>query len=160
MTDELITEEDKLEVIQRVMRAKAHVRDWKANIQRWRRLYDLEHYNSKAKAGEIQYNDPTYTNTVDLSVGIMLANRLRWHAFGFEPSHQEQVSTSRVEKLLDAILSINDEREELNQLYQLYLHFCRDGGAAVYSVFDPELAEAAEFKRTIPDEENGDRKVD
>ena len=151
---------DKLEVIGRTQRAKHHVKDWKNNIQRWRRLYDMKHYTNTAKAGEIQFNDPTYTNTVDLSVGIMLANKLRWHAFGFEPSRQEQEQTSKVEKLLDATLSLNDEREEINQLYQLYLHFCRDGGAAIYSVYDPAIHDEATFQRTVPDEELGDRQVE
>lgn len=152
---DLITEQDKLETLQRAERAKRHVQGWKDNIKRWRRLYDMKHYTTKAKANEIQFSDPTYTNTVDLSVGIMLGNKLRWHAFGFKPSHQEQQGTSQVEKLIDATLAINDEREEINQLYQLYLHFCRDGGAAIYSVFDPKLADKNEEEIEIPDEQQG-----
>lgn len=104
-------------------------------------------------------SDPTYTNTVDLSVGIMLANKLRWHAYGFEPSYQEQKETGHVEKLLDGIIMINDEREELNQLYQLYLHFCRDGGAAIYSVFDREIASQSHFAMEVPDEQEGSKMV-
>jgi hypothetical protein len=150
---------DFLEVAQRVMRAKDHVRGWHDNITRWRRLYDMDHYDLKAKAGEVQYSDPTYTNTVDLSVGIMLANKLRWHAYGFSPSHKEQKETSQIEKLLDGTLAINDEREEANQLYQLYLHFCRDGGAAIYSVFDPTLADDHHAMIEVPDAEQGSRMV-
>lgn len=156
---EIFSNPDVIDVLNRIQRAKRHVDGWKTNIQRWRRLYDLDHYNTKAKAGEVQYNDPTYTNTVDLSVGIMLANKLRWHAYGFEPSHQEQKETGHIEKLLDGILMINDEREELNQLYQLYLHFCRDGGAAIYSVFDPEIAAESRFTMEVPDAQEGSRPV-
>jgi hypothetical protein len=119
----------------------------------------MDHYDLKAKAGEVQYSDPTYTNTVDLSVGIMLANKLRWHAYGFSPSHKEQKETSQIEKLLDGTLAINDEREEANQLYQLYLHFCRDGGAAIYSVFDPTLADDHHAMIEVPDAEQGSRTV-
>jgi hypothetical protein len=118
MTD--INSPDFMDVIQRVNRAKMHVQGWQDNIARWRRLYNMDHYDTKAKAGEVQYSDPTYTNTVDLSVGIMLANKLRWHAYGFKPSHKEQKETSQIEKLLDGTWAINDEREEANQLYQLY----------------------------------------
>jgi len=159
MTDSNLNSPDTMDIIQRVARAKDHVKDWKTNIMRWRRLYDLNHYTTKAKAGEVQYSDPTYTNTVDLSVGIMLANRLRWHSFGLTPSSKEQKQTSLVEKLLDGTLTINDEREELNQLYQLYLHFCRDGGAAIYSVYDPVLANDLHFIMDVPDAENGSTQV-
>jgi hypothetical protein len=147
------------DVLQRVQRAKRHVDGWKKNIARWRKLYDMKHYNNKPKAGEIQYDDPTYTNTVDLAVGIMLANRLRWHAFGFTPSKQEQIETSQIEKLLDGTLMVNNEREEANQLYQLYLHFTRDGGGAIYSVFDPDIAEENKMMREKPDPEVGAKPV-
>jgi hypothetical protein len=147
------------DIMQRIERAKKHVNDWKENIKRWRRLYDMDHYTNKPKAKEVQYNDPTYTNTVDLAVGIMLANRLRWHAFGFSASKQEQQETGQIEKLLDGTLMINDEREEANQLYQLYLHFVRDGGAAIYSVFDPDIADMTRIVREVPDEEEGSRPV-
>lgn len=156
---ELNNSEETKEIMQRVQRAKDHVIGWKDNIKRWRRLYDMNHYTTTGKANEIQYNDPTYTNTVDLAVGIMLANRLRWHAFGFSPSNQEQIETSHIEKLLDGTLMINDEREEANQLYQLYLHFVRDGGGAIYSVFDPDLAEGNKIVREVPDPEVGAKQV-
>jgi hypothetical protein len=147
------------DVLQRIERAKKHVHGWKENIKRWRRLYDMNHYTNKPKAGEVQYNDPTYTNTVDLAVGIMLANRLRWHAFGFHPSKEEQIETGQIEKLLDGTLMVNNEREEANQLYQLYLHFTRDGGGAIYSVFDPDIAEDSKLMREKPDMELGSRPV-
>jgi hypothetical protein len=147
------------DIMQRIARAKEHVRGWKDNIKRWRKLYDMKHYNNPGKANEIQFNDPTYTNTVDLAIGIMLANRLRWHAFGFTPSRAEQQETGHIEKLLDGTLAVNNEREEANQLYQLYLHFVRDGGAAIYSVFDPEIADEQRFQKEIPDETEGARPV-
>jgi hypothetical protein len=156
---EPITNDEVKDVIQRINRAKRHVDGWKENIKRWRRLYDMNHYTTKPKAGEIQYSDPTYTNTVDLAVGIMLANRLRWHAFGFTPSKEEQLETSQIEKLLDGTLMVNNEREEANQLYQLYLHFTRDGGAAIYSVFDPDIADEGHFLREKPDPEVGAKPV-
>ena len=154
-----INSEEVRDIMQRIQRAKTHVGGWKDNIKRWRQLYDLNHYTNKPKANEIQYNDPTYTNTVDLAVGIMLANRLRWHAFGFHPSAQEQLETGQIEKLLDGTLMINDEREEANQLYQLYLHFVRDGGGAIYSVFDPEIADEHRFVKEIPDPDEGSKTV-
>lgn len=154
-----LNSQDVMDVIQRTQRAKDYVKSWKDNIDRWRLLYDMEHYQIKGKTGEVQYSDPTYTNTVDLSVGIMLANRLRWHAYGLHPSMREQKNTSLVEKLLDGTLTINDEREEINQLYQLYLHFCRDGGAAIYSVYDPVLADEYHYMMDMPETEQGSVKV-
>ena len=159
MNEELYNSDEFKDITNRINRAKQYVSGWKDNIRRWRRLYDMDHYTNKPKAGEIQYNDPTYTNTVDLAVGIMLANRLRWHAFGFTPSAAEQKETSHIEKLLDGTLMINDEREEADQLYQLYMHFVRDGGAAIYSVFDPDIADAHKHVQEVPDAEQGSRPV-
>ena len=159
MTEELLNSIEYKDVVSRISRAKTHVQGWKDNIARWRRLYDMDHYTIRPKANEIQYNDPTYTNTVDLAVGIMLANRVRWHAFGFSPSAEEQAETSQIEKLLDGTIMINDEREEANQLYQLYLNFVRDGGGAIYSVFDPEIASQVKIVREVPDPELGARPV-
>ncbi len=159
MSDLIANNDEVRDVLQRIARAKQHVLGWRDNIARWRRLYEMDHYTNKGKIGEVQYNDPTYTNTVDLAVGIMLANRLRWHAFGFHSSKEEQVETGQIEKLLDGTLMINDEREESNQLYQLYLHFTRDGGGAIYSVFDPSLADGSHMIREVPDPEMGSRPV-
>ena len=159
MTDLIDQSEEVKDIMQRIQRAKRHVEGWKENITRWRQLYDMQHYNTKPKTSEVQYNDPTYTNTVDLAIGIMLANRLRWHAFGFHPSSQEQTETSQIEKLLDGTLMINNEREESNQLYQLYLHFTRDGGGAIYSVFDPAIADEHRFIKEVPDSEEGAKRV-
>jgi hypothetical protein len=133
------TSKDFQDILQRVQRATQYVEDWRTNVARWRQLYDLRHYNTIPKDREIQYNDPTYTNTVDLAVGIMLANQLRWHAFGFNPSKQEQIDTGKIEKLLEGTLAVNDERSETLTSYKLFQSFVRDGGGVIYSVVDPEL---------------------
>lgn len=127
------------DILQRVQRAKTYVEDWRVNVARWRALYNLKHYNSIPKDREIQYNDPTYTNTVDLAVGIMLANQLRWHAFGFHPSRAEQIDTGKIEKLLEGTMQVNNEREETLHDYRLFQSFVRDGGGVIYSIIDPEL---------------------
>ncbi len=138
------TNKDFEDIQQRVSRAKAYVDTWKMNVVRWRKLYNMKHYDMPPKDREIQYNDPTYTNTVDLAVGIMLANQLRWHAFGFKPSKQEQQDTGKIEKLLDGTLSVNNEREETLHDYQLFQNFVRDGGGVLYSVIDPEIFVSAQ----------------
>jgi hypothetical protein len=144
---------DYQDILQRIQRAKAYVEDWRTNVTRWRRLYNLKHYGGVPKDREIQYSDPTYTNTVDLAVGIMLANQLRWHAFGFHPSHKEQADTGKIEKLLEGTLSVNDEREETLHDYQLFQNFVRDGGGVIYSVIDPDIFKSAQSKVTDYDEQ-------
>lgn len=140
------------DILQRVSRAKNYVEDWKTNVSRWRRLYNLKHYSSVPKDRETQYNDPTYTNTVDLAVGIMLSNHMRWHAFGFRPSHKEQFDTGKIEKLLDGIVSVNNEREETLHQYQLFQNFVRDGGGVIYSVIDPALFQEAKVTQEDVDD--------
>jgi hypothetical protein len=124
-----------LEVSQRVIRAKEYVKDWMSNIDKWRSLYDMK--NAKEPNS---YSDPTHTNAVDLVVGIMLANKIRWHAYGFAPSYKEQQDTGKIEKLVQATWDANDHREERSNSFELIMNFGRDGGAVIYSVFDPELA--------------------
>jgi hypothetical protein len=128
------------DVFTRVKRAEGFVKDWHSNIEKWRKLYDLKHYDGRGKKGEVRYSDPTYVNTVDLSVGIMLGNELRWHAFGYAPSKKEQKDTGKIEKLVQGILEINSERSEKLMTYELFMNFNRDGGGAMYSVFDPNIS--------------------
>lgn len=128
------------EVQSRIQRSEKHIKGLHDNIKRWRKLYDMKHYEGTAKLKEIRYSDPTLTNTVDLAVGIKLGNDLRWHAFGFVTSKEEQKMTGMIEKLIAGTLEINNEREERHLLYHLYLNFDRDACGVIYSVYDPELA--------------------
>jgi len=98
-------------------------------------------------------SDPTYTNTVDLAVGIMLGNSVRWHSFGMNPTTKEQEETSDIEKLLAGTIEANNERAEASLLYQAFLYFIRDGGSATFTVFDPVLEEENRF---LLDDEEGD----
>lgn len=142
------------DVIARVQRARTYVEDWHKNIVRWRKLYDMQHYDKPGKPGEVRYSDPTYTNTVDLAVGIMLGNDLRWHAYGFSPSAEEQARTGKMEKLVAGMLEINNERDEMHHMYRLFLNFDRDGGGVIYSVFDPEIAERVKTTKEVPSGED------
>ena len=139
------------EVLRRINKAEQYVGGWRTNITRWRLMYDMNHYAKIGKPNEIRYNDPTYTNTVDLAVGIMLGNDLRWHAYGVSPSVQEQKTTGRMEKLINGIIEVNNEREEAHLIYRLFLNFSRDGGGVIYSVFDPNLADEHKETVTFPD---------
>lgn len=127
------------EVMARITRAEQYAKKWHDNIEKWRALYDMHHYRVKPKRGEIQYNDPTFINTVDLAVGIMLGNDLQWRSFGFAPSRAEQLDTGKLEKLMDGVMAINSERAEKLIPYHLYLNFTRDGGGVLYSVCDPSI---------------------
>ncbi len=156
------TNEDVQDIIQKISRAKEFSKGWHINIDRWRKLYDMEHYSNRPRKGEVQYNDPTYTNTVDLAVGIMLGNDLHWHAFGLNPSHKEEHETGIVEKLMTSILAANDEREETHQLYELFTNSVRDGGGVIYSVFDPVIAKTSltTINSVDPENPNGVTEID
>ena len=137
------------DVLSKYQKARSFTKDWHSNVERWRKLYNMAHYSKQAGAREVQYSDPTFTNTVDLAVGIMLSNQLRWHAYGFTPTYIEQKDTGKIEKLLEGILSANDDRQERFQRFELFQNFVRDGGGVLYSVFDPEIADRS--KRLVED---------
>jgi hypothetical protein len=142
---------DELEILDVVQRATRFVKGWDTNIERWRALYDMNHYRG-SNIGK--YNDPTYTNTVDLATGIILGNKLRWHAKGLANSQQETLETSHIEKLLSSLFYINDEREEISNEYEVILNFVRDGGGCLYGVYDPRIAKRSKITESIQDPNN------
>ena len=107
-------EESVPKIKERLAVAKKWTDPWHGNIKRWREYYDFVHYKEKAKAQEKQYADPTYTNVVDLAVGILLANPVEFNAVGWEPSIGEDEGTSHVEKYLHGALEIACQREDMH----------------------------------------------
>ena len=142
------------EVKQRIKRAETYSKDWHNAIDKWRGLYNMQHYSGTPKPKEIQYADPTFTNTVDLAVGIMLGNDLRWHSYGFEPSNEEQNNTGMIEKLIAGTIEINNERTEKHQMYELFLNFDRDAGGVLYSVYDQNIADSVHTIVEVPDSQS------
>lgn len=148
---EAISTADFKDLLQRIKRAESFTERWHNNIRRWRKLYNLDHYMRSGKTNEVMYSDPTYTNTVDLSVGIMLGNDLRWHAYGFSPSKAEQESTGKMEKLIAGTIEVNSEREEEHILYELFMNFNRDGGGVIYSVYDQAIVDETKEEVQLED---------
>lgn len=142
-----------IDVLNRIDRAKTFASGWHGNMRRWRRLYDGKHYDTPAAKAEVRYVDPTYENAVDLATGIMLGNQLVWKAQGWKPSLLEQMESSYVEKYMNGAWFVNSEREEKNLLYEAFLNFNRDGGAAIYSVWDGDIARRSKQTMQIPDGE-------
>lgn len=130
---------DLLEVMNNIGLAKAFCKDWHNNIKQWRRLYNFDHYNYPPKPGESQFQDPSYTNTVDLAVGIFQANAMVWKVSGWQPSLRETQYSEKVEKLLEGIISANSDRNEYDIRYEVDLHFTRDSAAVLYTVVDPDV---------------------
>lgn len=148
--------DDDLDILARVSRARSFVHDWGDNMDRWRRLYDMSHYPN-TKAYKDFYNDPTYTNTVDLATGIILGNKLKWHVTGPANSTGETRDTTKVEKLLAALFYINDEREEVVSVFEVIMNFVRDGGGCLYGGYDPKIAQRSKRVEEKPSEENPDQ---
>lgn len=128
----------------RYMQAKNVSKNWHSRIKRWRSLYDFNHYKREAKPNEPQYEDPTYTNSVDLAVGILLSNEMDWHAYGWSPDLTAEDDTSRIEKYLAGTIAVNSFRNDYSIPYEVILNFVRDGCAVLYSPWDAVLAEKYE----------------
>lgn len=139
------------EVLGRIQRAKSYVEPWHSNVDRWRRLYDGQHYSTPPNKTEARYTDPTYENAIDLATGIMLGNQLVWRAKGWNPSLTEQKESSYVEKYLAGAWFVNSKREESNLMYEGFMNFNRDGGAVIYSVWDKTIAESSKSLMEFPD---------
>lgn len=142
-----------VDILGYLSKAKDDCRDWHSQIENWRRLYDFRHYNTAPKPGETLYSDPTYTNVVDLAVGIILGNRVDWSAYSWVPSQPNTTDASKIEKYLAGLIDINSEREELLIPYEVLLNFVRDGCAVIYSPWDTEIADFSQHTVDWPDAE-------
>lgn len=144
----------KADILHRINRAVDFTSGWHNNIQEWRDLYDNNHYKGRKRLSdtEPQYQDPTYTNTVDLANGILLANEMTWKAYGLSPSMPEQKAAEKAEKFLAAVLDVNNSRNEYSIQYEIDNHFSRDGGAVVYTVWSPSIHKYSRENATINDE--------
>lgn len=129
-------------VLFNIASGKAFTEGWHNNIAFWRNLYDSKHYTKTPKPGEVQFNDPTHTNTVDLAVGIMLTNPITWKATSWKPGADIQRLESQVEKFIIGVMESNIDRNEYDTNYEVLLHYVRDGGCVLYTVWDDALAKA------------------
>jgi hypothetical protein len=136
-------------VLYRIDLARAFTKGWHENIKRWRKLYNFDHYFDQRPAlpHESRYADPTFTNTVDLAVGIFIANEMIWKASSWKPTAQMDRVTSAAEKYLAGLVDVNSDRNGYDIRYEVDTHFVRDGGAVLYTVWDGAIA-----KRTISTE--------
>jgi len=140
---------ENLDLISKINTARTLAPKWHTPIQHRRNLYHFKHYEGMGKIadGETRYADPTYTNTVDLAVGILHSNDFRWHVYGWTPSELDTRDTSSIEKYLAGTIHVNSLREEEDIRLETTAAFVRDGVAAIYSVWDPK--EAAYYKDKI-----------
>lgn len=139
--------------------AKAYTEGWHKNIDFWRNLYNGKHYRKTPLPGEVQFNDPTHTNTVDLAVGIMLSNPITWKATGWKPGADMQRLESQVEKFIIGVMESNIDKNEYDTNYEVLLHYVRDGGCVLYTVWDEDRAKAYKSKTTVIDQQGQEFEV-
>ena len=156
-------DEENVILLNKINQAKTMATKWHAPIRHRRNLYHFKHYEGmgKMKDGETRYADPTYTNTVDLAVGILHSNDFRWHVYGWSPDPQEMKDSSSIEKYLAGTLHVNSLREEEDIRLEIIQSFVRDGVACLYTVWDTKEARA--HKGTIdeidPESDEGTKKA-
>ena len=136
------------EVMMYYSRAQKYCDEWHKQIKHRRALYNMDHYKTRPRQGEERYDDPTYTNTVDLAIGIL--NEPEFKVHGWSPSMREQKDSDQIEKMLLGLIQINSEREEVLIPYEANLHFVRDGVTVLYSVWDDVIAEMSEISAVVP----------
>lgn len=142
------------EILRKLEIAKTFTNPFHENIKRWRDLYNFKHYTGKkAKSGENRYVDPTHTNAVDLAVGILQSNDMRWQVTGFSPSTEEERESSIAEKTLMAILDMNSARKQVNMKFEIHKHFVRDGGAVIYSHWNKDVHDECFDEKEFPQED-------
>ena len=154
--NEVSSQEELNNVLIKVQRAKDFCAPWHTNIRRWRRRYNFDHYDKKAKSGENRFIDPTHTNTVDLAVGILQSNEMIWRATGWKPSAEEESGGSIVEKTVAAIIDLNSARKQIDMKYEVNTNFVRDGGACLYSYWDKDVHSECFDEQVFPQEDGSE----
>jgi len=147
------TMQDLSDIMFKLHRAEAFTKGWHRNIKRWRRRYNLQHYDSKALPNENRYTDPVLTNVVDLAVGIMQSNDWIWKSSAFNATTSDTADKSMIEKAVAAFIDINTDRNEYDLKYETNLNFIRDGGACLLGVWDKFVNDNFQRKGTIVDRE-------
>lgn len=147
------TQQDLQDVLFNIAQAEAFSDGWHKNIAQWRNLYNFQHYEQGPLPGETQFADPTFTNTVDLGVAIILANPLTWRATPWKPTNHANKLSSELEKFLIGTIEANTDRNEYDLSYEILLHFVRDGGAVVYHWWDEDIAAYSRASETVLDVE-------
>jgi PAS domain-containing protein len=141
---------DKQGILKRIAEARAISSDWHVKMEENRRLYKFNHYNTRKRKGEERYPDPSYTNTVDLAVGILGANKVDWRVIGWQSSIREEQETSKIEKYLTGLIDTSNRREEYDIPLDVITNIVRDGAAVLYSVWDTKLAKMNKGEVNIP----------
>lgn len=134
--------------------AKTFCDPWHGEITRWRRKYNFDHYDKKAKPGEVLYEDPSVTNLVDAAVGVLSSNDIEWRASSFTPTGDFEESTSRVEKYLIGVMEASIEREGYHIPFEVFMHGARDGAFVVRSVWDPVISGRSSRQMAMEDPNN------
>lgn len=137
--EQLIQNQSLNKIMAKHTESQEYVDNWHRNIQKWRRLYNFQHYSKKAKPGESRFPDPTPTNVVDLAVGVFLKNDIEFKAVGWEPDAVEEQEASKIEKYLLGTMERSVEREEYDIHFDVTHKFVRDGAGVLYTVWDPVL---------------------
>lgn len=140
------------------LKAKEFCLVWHNKIKHRRTLYGGEHYaGQRKKKDEVRFNDPTYTNVVDLTVGIMLVNDFDWRALDWKVDLTEERETAKVEKYIIGTLKANEIRHQTNILYDTTLYATRDGTCVLYTTVDPLLYTNSKSVIQVPSKQNPDQ---
>ena len=149
--------ERQMDIISKMTEARPGSDKFHRQIEGWRKLYEFERKKSgKTNASDVPYADPVHTNTVDLAVAILLANKKNWRVQGFNPSKFEEEKSSKIEKLLAGITDMASSREEYDLDYEIVMNFVRDGAGVIYTVWDDEEASRC-FKNIVMTDEKGNQ---
>lgn len=156
-------EKDDLYRLLREAENQLHDRDMR--IKRHRALYEMRHYeidlsstgSSTAqrprKINEYSYQSNKPTNVIDLTVGMLAANELKYTAYTYNESEPSNKKAGRIEKLLASIITMNGLEQEVDIPHDIIHNSAIDGGVGVRTVW---VAKGLEIKSPeVPPEPTG-----
>jgi len=100
------------ELYERYRHLKNTHQEYHRQMEKMTNLYFMRHWREEgaAKEGEERVTLPTYTNTVDMALAVLLAQKRTIHAVPVNQTPEAQKTSSELEKFLNGVLYVNEVR--------------------------------------------------
>jgi len=136
---------NKQTIIELIKTAEDNLRERDNRITRYRALYNMDHYSPNAVKGmpaeyhrvlnKYSYIANDATNVVNLTVGILSHNALKFNAYTYRENKDANRRAGDIERLVSGLLRMNSIEQEVDIHNDLIHNMTIDGGCALRTIW-------------------------
>ena len=125
--------------------AEDNLRERDNRIQRYRALYNMDHYSPIAVRGlppeyhralnKYAYQSNDATNIVDLTVGILSHNNLKLEAYTYKEQKDSNRAAGEIERLVAGVIKMNCIEQEVDIHNDIIHNMTIDGGCGLRTIW-------------------------